>query len=317
MNQEPFDAYVRHGHAPFFRLPLTDPTRLGSEIYAGCDVALVGVPFDGGTTYRSGARLAPYHVRRVSALVTPFHPTHRIDVFTALRAMDCGNIVAPPFNAAAMRELVQSEVAQMLASDALPMLVGGDHSVSLPALRALAQKHGPLAVVHVDAHFDISTAELWGERYHHGTPIRNAIEEGLIAQGQLYQIGLRGPWKSSDEAHLLAEFGAMRWTADDVGHVGPAAIAGRIREHVADRPVYLTIDIDAIDPAFAPGTGTPVPGGLTARETLALLRGLAGVRMAGADVVEITPMLDHADITCLLGAYLMFEALALAAIARA
>jgi agmatinase len=316
MNQESFDTYARHGHAPFFRLPVVDPTKLGAEIYAGCDVALLGIPFDGGTTYRSGARLAPYHVRRVSALVTPFHPTHGIDVFAALRVLDCGNIVAPPFNAAAMREIVQSEVAQMLAHDCLPMLVGGDHSVTLPSLRALAAKHGPVAVVHVDAHFDISTADPWGEPYHHGTPIRNAIEEGVIAEGHLYQVGLRGPWKSDGEPRLLDDFGATRWTADEVETVGPGAIAGRIRERVGDRPVYLTIDIDALDPAFAPGTGTPVPGGMTAREVLALVRGLAGVRLCGADVVEITPMLDHADVTCLLGAYLLFEALALAAIAR-
>jgi agmatinase len=317
MHQESFESYIRHGHSPFFRLPVLAPARLGKEAYAACDVALLGVPFDGGTTYRSGARLAPYHVRRVSALVTPFHPTHGIDVFERLHVLDGGNVVAPPFSAAAMRELVQAEVQAMLSAECMPMLVGGDHSITVPALRAIAAQHGPVALVHIDAHFDISTAELWGERFHHGTPIRNAIDEGLVAAGQLYQIGLRGPWKSDDEARLLDSFGASRWTADQVAQLGASRVGDRILQSIGDRPTYVTIDIDAVDPAYAPGTGTPIPGGLSARELLALLRGLAGVRMAGADLVEITPMLDHADVTCLLGAYLLFEALALAAIARA
>ncbi|HWB81619.1 MAG TPA: agmatinase [Nannocystaceae bacterium] len=317
MDQQPFETYVRHGLTPFFRLPPADAARLGHDIYAGCDAALLGVPYDSGTTYRSGARLASYHIRRVSALVAGFHPIHRIDVFDQLAARDCGNVMAPPFNAAAMRELVNAEIAAVLDAGATPFVIGGDHSVSLPVLRALAKHHGPVALVHVDAHFDCSTAEGWGEKFHHGTPIRNAIEEGLLAEGKVVQIGLRGPWSASSDGDLAEAFGGMRLTADELANVGATNAAKRIVELVGDAPTYISIDIDAVDPAFAPGTGTPIPGGLTARELLGLLRGLAGVQLCGFDLVEVTPMLDHADVTCLLAAHALFEGLALAAIARA
>lgn len=316
MDQRPFESYVRHGLTPFFRLPPPDPQRLGDDIYRGCDVALIGVPYDGGTTYRSRARLAPYHIRRVSALVAGFHPTHRIEVFERLRARDCGNVMAPPFNAAAMRELVCAETATMLEAGAMPFVVGGDHSVSLPVLRALAKRHGPVALVHVDAHFDCSTAEGWGEKFHHGTPIRNAIEEGLLAPGKVVQVGLRGPWATAHDGDLLDDHGGLRFTTDELAAVGPAIAARRIVELLGDTPVYLSIDVDAVDPAFAPGTGTPIPGGMTARELLGFLRGLAGVKLCGCDLVEVTPMLDHADVTCLLAAHVLFEGLALAALAQ-
>ncbi|MBC8073792.1 MAG: agmatinase [Deltaproteobacteria bacterium] len=316
MDQQPFESYVRHGLTPFFRLAPPDAHQLGDEIYRGCDAALIGVPYDGGTTYRSGARLAPYHIRRVSALVAGFHPIHRMDVFARLNARDCGNVMAPPFNAAAMRELVDAEITAVANAGATPFVVGGDHSVSLPVLRALARRHGPLALIHVDAHFDCSTAESWGEKFHHGTPIRNAVEEGLLAPGKVFQVGLRGPWSDAGDADLLDELGATRFTADELAAIGPALVAGRIVEQVGDTPVYLSIDVDAVDPAFAPGTGTPIPGGLTSRELLSFMRGLAGVRLCGCDLVEVTPMLDHADVTCLLAAHALFEGLALAAIAR-
>lgn len=316
MQQQSFESYVRHGQTPFFRLPVVDEGRAGRERYLGCDAALIGVPYDAGTTYRSGARLAPYHVRRVSALVPGYHPTHRLDVFQTLAAVDCGNVMAPPFNAGAMRELVHAEVAAVLEAGSTPFVIGGDHSVSLPVLRALAERHGPVALVHIDAHFDCSAAENWGENFHHGTPVRNAVEEGLIAPEQLFQIGLRGPWGGESDAAMPEAFGAMHVLADELGTTGAATIAKRIVERVGDRPVYLSIDIDAVDPAYAPGTGTPVPGGMTSRELLGLLRGLAGVKVCGCDVVEVTPMLDHADVTCLLAAYALYEGVALAAIAR-
>jgi agmatinase len=317
MEQQAFETYVRHGLTPFFRLPAADAHRLGADLYRGCDAALIGVPYDGGTTYRSGARLAPYHIRRVSALVAGFHPIHRFDVFGQLSARDCGNVMAPPFNAAAMRELVAAEIAAVLDAGATPFVVGGDHSISLPVLRSIARQHGPVALVHVDAHFDCSTAEGWGEKFHHGTPIRNAIEEQLLAPAKVFQIGLRGPWSSGGDADLLDEHGALRYTADELATIGPAIVAARILERVGDTPTYVSIDIDAVDPAFAPGTGTPIPGGLTARELLSLLRGLAGLRLCGFDLVEVTPMLDHADVTCLLAAHALYEGLALAAISRA
>jgi agmatinase len=201
----------------------------------------------------------------------------------------------------------------VVAANAVPFVVGGDHSVALPALRAVAAAHGPLAVVHVDAHLDTSTAEVWGDAWHHGTPIRHAIEEKLIAPGALVQIGLRGPWGSSDDDKLVRGFGGTIISADAVEDIGIAAVIADVRRVVADRPVYVTFDVDGIDPAFAPGTGTPVPGGLSAREAFQLVRGLAGVKLVGFDVVEVAPELDHADLTSHLAAHLLYEGLALLA----
>lgn len=282
--------------------------------YRDWDAVILGVPHDGGTTYQPGARLAPYHVRRTSALIEPWHMAHGLDVFAAVRAADGGNVVFPPFDRGAMREAVQGEIAAIAAAGAAPFVVGGDHSVALPTLRALAKVHGPVAVVHVDAHLDTSTADTWGDDFHHGTPMRHAIAELLIAPGQLHQVGLRGQWSSAAAGELAARHGGLRISADEVGERGATACAAAIREAVGDRPVYLSFDIDAIDPGFAPGTGTPVPGGLTAREALALVRGLAGCRLVGMDLVEVAPALDHADLTCHLAAHLLFEGLALRAL---
>jgi agmatinase len=303
--------YLRHGQTPFFRLPVVDIA--SPDCYAGADAIVLGVPYDGGTTYQPGARLAPYHVRRVSALVQSYHPAHAVDVFERVRARDGGNVVFPPFDAATVRAAVQAEIARVVAAGAVPFVVGGDHSVALPAMRAVAAAHGPLAVVHVDAHLDTSTAEVWGDAWHHGTPIRHALEEKLIAPGALVQIGLRGAWGSPDDGRLADDFGATRVTADDVAENGIAHAVAEARRVVGDRPCYVTFDIDAVDPAFAPGTGTPVPGGLSAREALQLVRGLYGVRLAGFDLVEVAPELDHADVTSHLAAHLVYEGLALAA----
>lgn len=295
-------------------MPLADPQRAADERYDGADVVLIGVPHDGGTTYQPGARLAPYHVRRVSALVQGYHPGHRVDVFDAVDAIDGGNVVFPPFDRAAMREAVQMDVAAIVKAGAVPFLVGGDHSVALPAMRAVAAKHGPLAVVHVDAHLDTSGPENWGDAHHHGTPLRHALNDGLIAPGQLASIGVRGPWGSSTDAALIRRHDGRIVSADELGALGPALIAAELRERIGDRPTYITFDVDGVDPAYAPGTGTPVPGGLTAREALALIRNLAGLNVVGMDVVEIAPALDHADVTCHLGAHLLFEGLALVAV---
>jgi agmatinase len=314
MTQQSAFEYLAHGQVPFFRLP-TSP--LHHPLPAGTAAALLGVPWDGGTTYRPGARFAPFEIRRVSALVQGWHPVHRLAVFERLPAVDAGNVVFPPFDGAAMRDRVEGAVGQVLAAGAVPFLVGGDHAVALPALRAAARRHGPLAVVHVDAHLDTSGPEVWGERFHHGTPFRHALEEGLVAPGQLHQVGIRGPWGGPDEAALGAAHGARVHTAEEVAERGVQAVATELRQAVGDRPVYLSFDVDAVDPAFAPGTGTPVPGGLTSREALGLLRGLAGVRLAAMDLVEVCPALDHADVTSHLAAHLLFEGLALAALSRA
>jgi agmatinase len=268
------------------------------------------VPTDAGTTYQPGARLAPYHVRRVSALIQSYHPGLAVDVFGTLNVVDGGNAVFPPFDRAAMREAVQQMVAGAIAGKAIPALIGGDHSVTLPALRAVAAARGPVAVVHLDAHLDTSGPEVWGDEFHHGTPLRHAMTEGLTTDGGVIHVGIRGPWGDRGDDSLTRMCGNRVIGADEVGDRGATRVTAEIRERVGKRPVYVTIDVDAIDPAFAPGTGTPVPGGLSSREALAIVRGLAGLDICGIDVVEVCPPLDHADITSHLAAYLMWEALA-------
>jgi len=303
-------AYLRHGQTPFFRLA-------ASPDVANADAALLGVPHDAGTTYQPGARFAPYHVRRVSALVQGYHPGHGLDVFARLRCVDAGNVVFPPFDRGAMREAVESEVRQLVAANVAPFLVGGDHSITLPALRALAKRSGPLAVVHVDAHLDLSGPETWGDAFHHGTPLRHAIDEGLVAPGQLYQLGVRGPRGGADDDALARAHGNTLISSDELAHRTVGRVCAELRERIADRHVYITFDVDAVDPAFAPGTGTPVPGGISSREALALVRGLAGLDVRGGYVVEVCPPLDHADLTSHLAAYLLWEMLALLAVHRA
>jgi agmatinase len=307
--------YVRQGMTPFFRLPAVDLE--AAAPYRGAGAVILGVPFDAGATYQPGARFAPWSVRRVSAAIEGFHPGHKLAVFDRLRPVDGGNVVFPPFHAPMARELIQNEVAAVIDAGAVPFVVGGDHSIALPCLRAAAKAHGPLAVIHVDAHLDTSTGEIWGEDFHHGTPLRHALVEGLVERGQLHQVGVRATWGGPEDGALAASHGARAYGMDLLADAGPQEIARHIREHVGQRPVYVTFDIDAIDPAFAPGTGTPVPGGLTSREAIRLLGGLAGLNLVGMDLVEVSPALDHADVTSHLAARILFEGLALAAIARA
>jgi len=251
---------------------------------------VIGVPHDGGATYQPGARFAPYHVRRTSALVQSYHPQHRVDVFERVRAVDAGNVVFPPFSRPAMRESVFEMIADVIAARAVPFVVGGDHSITAPILRAMAADH------------------------HHGTPIRHALSERWIAPGALASIGIRGSWGTDDDAALVRRHDALIASPDDVANRGMPKLVADLRERFADKPLYITIDVDGLDPAFAPGTGTPVPGGLTTRELLGIIRGLAGSNLVGMDVVEIAPALDHADLTCHLGAHLLFEGLALLAV---
>lgn len=310
MSQQSALEYLSHGQAPFFRLRHAD----WRELAPGTRATFLGVPTDAGTTYQPGARFAPWHVRRVSALVQGWSSAHGLDAFAATGAVDGGNVVFPPFDREAARSAVAGAASAIFAQGASPFLVGGDHSITLPVLRAAAAALGPLAVVHVDAHLDTSGPEAWMDAWHHGTPMRHALEEGLVAPGQLHQVGIRGPRANAHDAALSAAHRASLHGMDEVADRGVSAIAAEIRGAVGDLPVYVSFDVDAIDPAFAPGTGTPVPGGLSAREALRLVRALAGVRLVGMDVVEVCPPLDHADLTSHLAAHLLFEGLAVAAV---
>jgi len=252
----------------------------------------------------------------VSALVQGYHPVHRLNVFERLKCVDGGNVVFPPFDRTAMRAAVEADVRGLAAAKVMPFVVGGDHSISLPVLRALAKRFGPVAVVHFDAHFDLSGPEVWGDDHHHGTPLRHAIDEGLIEAGQLFQLGIRGPLGGPADDVIARTQGHTKISADDVAERGAKRVCAELRERIGPRPVYITFDVDAIDPAYAPGTGTPVPGGLTSREAINLIRGLAGLQIIGGDVVEVCPPLDHADLTAHLAAHLLWEMLAAAAVTR-
>jgi agmatinase len=303
--RSPLDT-IRGGQASFFRLP-TLATATTEPL-----AVLLGVPWDLGATHHPGARFAPWAVREASLTVQGFHPRHRLEVFEALRAVDGGNVVFPPFEPAQVRACIEQHVAALAATGARPFVVGGDHSIALPVMRALRARHGPLAVIHVDAHLDTSTAEAWGSEHHHGTPLRHALEEGLI--GTLLQVGQRASWAGPDDGALAEAHGARLFRVEDVAERGPGAVAAALREAVGTRPAYITFDVDALEPSEAPGTGTPVPGGLTAREALWLLQGLGGIDLKGMDVVEVCPARDVNEQTSLLAAHLLFEGLALAAL---
>jgi agmatinase len=299
--------YVRTGQASFFRLPTLDTASTEPR------AVVLGVPWDLGTTHQPGARFAPWAVRQASVTLQAFHPLHRLDVFETLRAVDGGNVVFPPFEPAQVRACIEQHVAAVVRGGARPFVVGGDHSIALPVMRALKAKHGKLAVLHVDAHLDTSSSETWGTEYHHGTPLRHALEEGLI--GTFVQVGQRATWVGPEDGALATKHGATLFRVEDVAQRGPRAIAEAIRGLVGHQPVYITFDVDALEPSEVPGTGTPVPGGLTTREALWLLQGLRGIDLVGMDVVEVCPALDVNEQTSLVAAHLLYEGLALAALA--
>ncbi len=257
-------AYPRfEGICTFMRLPhITDPTKL--------DVALLGVPFDGGTTYRTGARLGPRNIRVQSAIIRPYNPAVQVNPFEARRIADYGDLPINPLSLEDSYRRIEQGLAPLVEAGVVPVSVGGDHSITLPLLRAVAKRHGPLALVQLDAHSDTWDA-YFGSRHSHGTIIRRGIEEGVLAQGAILQVGLRG------------------------------------------RPCYLTFDIDVVDPAFAPGTGTPQVGGLSSAQAIELVRALRGLRFVGADLVEVSPPYDSAELTSLLAANLLYEILCLLA----
>jgi agmatinase len=287
--------------ATFMRLPHADDPR-------GLDVAIVGVPFDGGTSYRPGARLGPREIRAQSSLIRPYSYFQKVAPFDRLNVADVGDVDAPPVSIEKCYEAVETRIAEILAANARPIVVGGDHSISLPVLRALAKRHGPVALVQVDAHID-TWDEYFGGKYFHGTPFRRAIEEKLIDGRRFVQVGIRGPMYGEGDFDFHREHGITMIDIDQVKARGIEWTIAEIRR-VATGPMYLTFDIDGVDPAFAPGTGTPEVGGLTSHEAQRLVRGLGGLSIVGGDIVEVSPLFDGpGQITALLAANIMFELL--------
>jgi len=299
---QPIDAFEspRFGQPPtFMRLPYC-------RDLAAMDTALVGVPFDGGTSYRPGTRFGPREIRSQSSMIRPFNHVLKTNPFTTRRVADYGDIDVAPISIERTYEKIETTIAKMLEHRVLPIAVGGDHSITLPILRAIAKRHGPVGLVHIDAHLD-TWDEYFGGKYFHGTPFRRAVEEGLIDPRQSIQIGIRGPLYAEDDFDFQARHGMVIVPIGEVKEQGVAAIAERWRALVRGR-VYVSFDIDSVDPAYAPGTGTPEVGGLTSYEALCLVRSLQGLQVVGFDLVEVSPSYDGpGQITALLAANLLFE----------
>jgi agmatinase len=270
------------------------------------------VPFDSGVSYRPGARFGPTAVRNGSRLLRPYHPGLDTDPLHAHQVADAGDIAANPFDIAEAIATIDHAARELLDQAGHLVAIGGDHTIALPLLRATAARHGPLALIHFDAHLD-TWDTYFGAPYTHGTPFRRAVEEGLLALDASAHVGIRGPrYAAADLSEDKALGFAIVSTADVARH-GVDQAVDRVRDRVGDRPVYLSVDIDVLDPAHAPGTGTPEPGGLTTRELQLILRGLTGLNLAGADVVEVAPAYDHAELTALAAANVAYEFLGLLA----
>jgi agmatinase/guanidinopropionase len=294
------------GITTFGRQPHTREVR-------GADAAIVGAPFDSGTSHRSGARFGPRKIREMSLLLWGYNNPLAVAPFKALKAIDYGDVDVVPVNIEDTYANIEREVGAILDAGATALTLGGDHSIALPLLRAHARKHGPLAVVHFDSHPDTWNSEFGDRPYSHGTPFRRAIEEKLIDTSAYIQIGIRGPTSGANDLQEARDLGARVITIDEALSVGGPAILKEVHAKAAGKKVYVSFDIDAVDPAFAPGTGTPEVGGFTSYDVLRLVRGLKGLDLIGFDLVEVSPPYDHGDITAILAANLAFEFLSLIA----
>lgn len=296
------------GPATFARLPYV---RTLEEV----DVAIVGVPFDTGVTYRVGGRFGPNAVRSASVMLRPYNANLDVKPFEILSCVDYGDIAIVPGYIERSYEAIEREVAPIVEAGVVPLLVGGDHACTLPHLRA-TRSRGPVAVIDFDSHTD-AWDSYFGEKYNHGTWMRRAIEEGLVDVEHSIEVGLRGPLYDRDDwTSLESELGLEYLTTEELFRLGPAETAGRIRERVGDRPAFISFDIDVVDPAFAPGTGTPEAGGPSAHDMLSIVRGLTGIDFVGFDVVEVIPAYDPAGQTAFLAANLAYEMLSLLALRR-
>lgn len=304
MNEPVFAAQPYSGIATFGRAPY-------STDVAGADVAILGVPYDSSTSYRSGARFGPRAIREQSLLLWGYNNAQRVAPFRSLKVVDCGDVDVIPPDIGATHRQIELTADRILREGVRLVTLGGDHSISLPLLRAHAKQHGPMALVHFDAHPDTWDSEYPGQKYSHGTPFIRAIEEGLIDTSAYLQIGIRGPTNGPQDYTDAIGLGARMITLDEFRTRSIADVQQEIRAAVGSRPVYVTLDIDVVDPAFAPGTGTPEVGGLTSYEILQLVRGLRGMNTLGFDLVEVSPPYDPSQITSILAANLAFEFLSL------
>ncbi len=278
------------------------------------DAAIVGAPFDTGASFRAGARFGPESIRSISHLLRPYNPSQSVAIFDHLSVLDYGDVPVVPGFIEESYETIQSGLEEIHRAGVVPIVLGGDHSIALPELRAAASVHGPLALVQFDSHAD-TWDEYFGKKYNHGTVFRRATEEGLLRADRSIQVGMRGSLYDAGDLDASRELGLDLVTTDDVRKAGVSETIERIQERVGDAMVYVSFDVDFIDPAYAPGTGTPEIGGFTSREAQEFLRGLAGLQISGCDVVEVYPQYDGpGQITALLAANVAFELLSLVAV---
>ncbi len=289
------------GPATFMRLP-------AKEINSDLDAAFIGVPFDIGTSNRPGARLAPRQIRDESRMLRPFNVSTGADPFNSLQIADIGDVPINTFNLLDSIRIIEEFYDKVMEHNITPLTLGGDHTIALPILRALKKKHGPVGLIHVDAHADIND-HMFGEKIAHGTPFRRAVEEGLLDCDRVVQIGLRGTGYSIDEYDWSRDQGFRVVTAEECWHKSLEPLMAEVREKVGGGPVHISFDIDGLDPAYAPGTGTAEVGGLTTPQAIEIIRGCRGLDIVGGDLVEVSPPYDTTGNTSLLGANLLYEML--------
>ncbi|MAC79196.1 MAG: agmatinase [Rhodobacteraceae bacterium] len=289
------------GPNTFMRLPQ-------AGVLDGLDVAILGIPMDIGTSWRSGTRFGPKQVRAESAMIRPYNLQTGAAPFDSLNMADVGDLAINTFSLSDSLRIIRESYTTILGSGAIPVAIGGDHSLTLPILRAVAERHGPVALVHVDAHADVND-EMFGERETHGTVFRRAYEEGLLNPQKTYQIGLRGTGYAATDFTEAQGWGFQQFLAPELWHRSLAPLGAEIRRDIGEGPVYVSYDIDSLDPAFAPGTGTPEIGGLTTAQAMELIRALRGLNIVGCDMVEVSPPYDPSGNTALTAANLLFELL--------
>jgi len=297
------------GIRTFARLPCVQTTE-------DVDVAVVGLPFDTGATFKVGARFGPEAIRSASVLLRPYNPELNVHVFATLSCIDYGDAPVAPGFIHESHAAITATLRPLAEARIVTLSLGGDHSVALPELRALAAVYGPLALVQFDSHGDLWDSYYGGQKYTHGTPFRRAVEEGLILPECSVQLGMRGPLYGPEDLQMARDTGFAVLTTTELLARSPQEIGDLVRARVGDRPAFLSFDIDFFDPAYAPGTGTPEVGGPTSFQGLAYLRACTGVRWVGGDVVEVLPALDHGQITAHLAAQAGYEFLSLVALAR-
>ncbi|MDM0113763.1 agmatinase [Variovorax sp. J22R133] len=289
------------GIATMMRLPVADTP-------AGLDVGFVGVPFDLGTSNRAGTRFGPRQIRAESVLLRPYNMATRAAPFDALRVADLGDVAINPYSLPDSIAIIERAFDAIAGAGCKPITLGGDHTITLPILRALRKLHGPVGLIHIDAHADVNDT-MFGEKIAHGTPFRRAVEEGLVDPHRVVQIGLRGTGYTAQDFDWCRQQGFRVVQVEECWGQSLTPLMSEVRERVGGGPVYFTLDIDGIDPAFAPGTGTPEIAGLTVPQVLEVIRGAWGLNLVGADVVEVSPPYDPLGTTALLAANLAYELL--------